>query len=177
MLILLATLFSLAWAAPFPATGSSALVSEKPGLFMSTKGFRMNAGNTAWIQSPPPKDIPSLVTVYKAPVSQHGQQPALSVRVDDLKSTQSLRKYVRRWMQDYTRFGFDVLTAKPIKINDQSAFLLDIVSRETQKQLRQVVFLKNKTAVILTCRDHRDSFSKSVQDCNQIVKSFKWNAD
>lgn len=144
---------------------------------MSTKGFRMNAGNTAWIQSPPPKDIPSLVTVYKAPVSQHGQQPALSVRVDDLKSTQSLRKYVRRWMQDYTRFGFDVLTAKPIKINDQSAFLLDIVSRETQKQLRQVVFLKNKTAVILTCRDHRDSFSKSVQDCNQIVKSFKWNAD
>ncbi len=177
MLILLSALISLASAAPFPATGSSPLVSEKPGLFMSAKGFRINSGNTAWVQSAPPKDIPSLVTVYKAPVSQHGQQPALSVRVDNLRKTQTLKKYVRKWMQDYTRFGFDVLTAKPIKINEQSAFLLDIVSRETQKQLRQVVFLRNKTAVILTCRDHRDSFGKSVQDCNQIVKTFQWDAE
>lgn len=144
---------------------------------MSAKGFRINSGNTAWVQSPPPKDIPSLVTVYKSPISQHGQQPALSVRVDELNKAQSLKKYVRKWMQDYTRFGFDVLTAKAIKINDQSAFLLDIISRETKKQLRQVVFLKNKTAVILTCRDHRDSFGKSVQDCNQIVKTFKWDAE
>lgn len=165
---------SSAWAAPIPGTGSSALVSERPGLFFSEKGFRMDSGGTAWIQSAPPKDIPSLVTVYKAPVSQHGQQPALSVRVDNLRKTQSLKSYVRKWMQDYTRFGFDVLTAKPIKINSQSAFLLDIVSRETKKQLRQVVFLKNKTAVTLTCRDHRDSFGKTVQDCNQIVKSFAW---
>lgn len=175
MLTLFSLLVSLAFAAPFPVTGSSPLVSEKPGLFMSNKGFRINSGNTAWVQSPPPKDIPSLVTVYKAPISQHGQQPALSVRVDNLRKQQSLKKYVRKWMQDYTRFGFDVLTAKSIKINDQSAFLLDIISRETSKQLRQVVFLKNKTAVILTCRDHRDSFGKSVQDCNQIVKTFQWD--
>jgi len=163
-------------AAPFPATGSSPLVSERAGLFYSEKGFKMDSANTAWIQSSPPKNIPSLVTVYKAPVSQHGQQPALSVRVDELRKAQSLKSYVRKWMQDYTRFGFDVLTAKPIKINAQSAFLLDIVSRETKKQLRQVVFLKDKTAVTLTCRDHRDSFGKTVQDCNQIVKTFEWTS-
>ena len=114
------------------------------------------------------------MTIYKSPLQTHGQQPALSVRVDELRRQQPLKNYVRRWMQDYTRFGFDVLTAKPIKINQQSAFLLDIVSRETQKQLRQVVFMKNKTAVILTCRDHRESFPKTVQDCNQIVKTFSW---
>jgi hypothetical protein len=175
MLLWCLALFSgLAFAAPMPGTSSSALVSEKPGLFYSDKGFRMDNGGTAWIQSAPPKDIPSLVTVYKSPVSTQGQQPALSVRVDRLRKQQSLKNYVRKWMQDYTRFGFDVLTAKPIKINAQSAFLLDIVSRETKKQLRQVVFLKNKTAVTLTCRDHRDSFGKTVQDCNQIVKSFEW---
>lgn len=157
-----------------PATGGSPLIADKPGLFYSNKGFRIDAANTAWIQSEPPKDIPSLVAIYKAPVPQHGQQPALSVRVDDLHKQQSLKNYVRKWMQDYSRFGFDVLAAKPIKINQQSAFLLDIVSRETQKQLRQVVFLRNKTAVTLTCRDHRESFSKTVQDCNQIVKSFTW---
>jgi hypothetical protein len=79
-------------------------------------------------------------------------------------------------MQDYSRFGFDVLTAKPVKVGQASAFLLDIVSRETKKQLRQVVFLREKTAVILTCRDQRESFARTVQDCNQIIKTFSWTA-
>ncbi len=160
----------LVFAAPMPGTG----LSQKPGSFFSEKGFRMDAGGTAWVQSAPPKNIPSLVTVYKSPVPSQGQTPALTVRVDSLRKNSSLKNYVRKWMQDYTRFGFDVLTAKQIKINNQSAFLLDIVSRETKKQLRQVVFVKNKTAVTLTCRDHRDSFGKTVQDCNSIVKSFEW---
>lgn len=160
-----------------PGTGSSALVSEKPGLYYSKKGFSLHSASTAWVQSEPPKNIPSLVTVYTSPLPRDGQQPALTVRVDELRRKQSLKNYVKRWMQDYTRFGFDVLTAKPIRVNDQNAFLLDIVSRETQKQLRQVVFLKNKTAVTLTCRDDREAFKKTVQDCNQIVKTFEWSAD
>ncbi len=135
----------------------------------------MDGGGTAWVQSEAPKTIPSLVTIYKSPVQTGGgQQPALTVRVDNLKRQQGLKSYVKRWMQDYTRFGFDVLTAKNIKINDQSAFLLDIVSRETKKQLRQVLFMKEKMAVILTCRDGKDSFSKTVQDCNSIIKTFQW---
>ena len=170
MLWCLALISWPAFSAPMPGTG----LPQKPGTFLSEKGFRLDAGGTAWTPSQPPKDIPSLVTVYKSPVRQNGQQPALSVRVDQLRKPSTLKNYVRKWMQDYTRFGFDVLTAKTIKINTQSAFLLDIVSRETKKQLRQVVFLKNKTAVTLTCRDHRETFGKTVQDCNQIVKSFEW---
>jgi hypothetical protein len=177
MLMWLLFLTGVAHAAPFPGTGSSPLVSGKPGLFHSPKGFRMHSAQTEWIQSAPPKDIPSLVTVYKSPLQKNGQQPALSVRVDDLRRQQSLKNYVRKWMQDYTRFGFDVLTAKQIKIGDNAAFLLDIVSRETQKQLRQVVFLKNKTAVTFTCRDHRDSFAKTVQDCNSIMRTFEWTSE
>lgn len=165
-----------AWAAPFPGTSSSPLVSQKPGLYYSTKGFRLNSAQTSWIQSAPPKYIPSLVTVYKSPIPLNGQQPALTVRVDNLRHIQPLKTYVKRWMKDYTRFGFEVLTAKPVKINANQAFLLDIVSRETQKQLRQVVFVKDKTAVILTCRDGRESFAKTVQDCNEIMKTFEWVA-
>ena len=173
--LLLFILFSsVAAAAPIPGTSSSPLVSAQPGLFLSPKGFRMNSAQTAWIQSSPPKHIPSLVTVYRSPVPASGQQPALTVRVDDLRQTQSLKVYVKKWMKDYSRFGFEVLTAKPIKIGESQAFLLDIVSRETHKQLRQVVFLKDKTAVTLTCRDGRESFSKTVQDCNEIVKTFEW---
>ena len=163
-------------AAPIPGTASSTLVSKKPGVFQSPKGFRLDAGNTAWIQSAPPKKIPALVTVYKAPVPIDGQQPALTVRVDDLRQAQPLKTYVKKWMQDYNRFGFDVLTAKPVKVGESQAFLLDILSRETKKQLRPVVFLRDKTAVILTCRDQRETFTKTVQDCNQIIKTFAWTS-
>ncbi len=163
------------WAAPIPGTSTSSLVSDKPGLFFSPKGFSINSAQTAWIQSAPPKHIPSLVTIYKAPVVQNGQQPALTVRVDEIRANQGLKSYVKKWMKDYNRFGFEVLTAKPIKIRENQAFLLDIISRETQKQLRQVVFVKDKTAVILTCRDGRDSFAKTVVDCNEIMKTFEWS--
>lgn len=173
-LFLLASFSSLVCAAPIPGTSSSPLVSGQAGLFYSPKGFRIHSAQTAWVQSVPPKNIPSLVTIYKSPLPQNGQQPALTVRVDDLRQVQPLKTYVKKWMKDYSRFGFEVLTAKPIKIKDTQAFLLDILSRETQKQLRQVVFMKDKTAVILTCRDARDSFAKTVQDCNEIVKTFEW---
>lgn len=158
-----------------PGTSSSPIVTERRGEFLHPKGFKIDGGGTAWVQSEAPKTIPSLVTIYKSPVqTTDGQQPALTVRIDNLKRQQNLKSYVKRWMQDYTRFGFDVLTAKSIKINDQSAFLLDILSRETKKQLRQVLFMKEKTAVILTCRDGRESFAKTVQDCNSIIKTFQW---
>jgi hypothetical protein len=153
------------------------LVSRKPGLFFSPRGFSLNSAQTDWVQSAPPKRIPSLVTIYRSPVPLNGQQPALTVRVDEMSHAQPLKTYVKKWMKDYTRFGFEVLTAKAIKIHDAPAFLLDIVSRETQKQLRQVVFVRNKTAVILTCRDGRLSFAKTVQDCNEIVKTFEWSKD
>lgn len=167
----------MASAAPIPGTSSSPLVSQKPGQFFSPKGFSMNSAQTDWVQSAPPKHIPSLVTVYRSPLPLNGQQPALTVRVDDLRHIQPLKAYVKHWMKDYTRFGFEVLTAKSIKIHETPAFLLDIVSRETHKQLRQVVFMKEKTAVILTCRDGRESFAKTVQDCNEIVKTFAWSKD
>ncbi|MGE4131937.1 MAG: hypothetical protein AB7F86_09880 [Bdellovibrionales bacterium] len=172
------TLFwsSLAWGSPFPGTGSSQVVSHKPGLYYSINGFQLDRGKTAWVQSEGPKQIPSLVTIYKAPDNGRAEQAALTVRVDRLSRRQGLKSYVKRWMKDYSRFGFDVLTAKPVKVNSQSAFLLDIISRETAKQLRQVVFIKNRVAVILTCRDNRDQFSKSVQDCNEIIKTFQWTA-
>lgn len=163
-----------AFAAPIPGTSSSPLVSQKPGLFFSPKGFSINSAQTDWVQSAPPKHIPSLVTVYRSPLPVNGQQPALTVRVDEMRHVQPLKTYVKKWMKDYNRFGFEVLTAKSIKIRETQAFLLDIVSRETQKQLRQVVFVKDKTAVILTCRDARDSFAKTVQDCNEIMKTFEW---
>lgn len=163
-------------AAPIPGAGGSALVSGHPGLFYSPKGFRMDAAQTEWVQSAPPKHVPSLVTVYQAPTILDGSGPALTVRVDNVEDGLPLKTYVKTYMQDYSRFGFEVLTAKNITVNEIPAFRLDIVSRETKKQLRQVVFLKRKTAVILNCRDDQQSFGKTVEDCNEIIRTFRWTS-
>lgn len=156
-------------AAPIP---SPALTN--PGAYYSKEGFSLHAGQSKWMLEEPNDQRSQLLTLYKAPYTHSGVQPALTVRTDKLGETINLRSYVKRWLRDYDRFGLDILSAKPVKLNGNTAYLLDVLSRETNKQLRQVVFLKNKTAVILTCRDHRQHFSTSVNACNEIIKTFRW---
>ena len=163
-----------AWSAPIPGTSSSKLIGADHGMFISEHGFSINAGRTSWIHTSPPKDIPSLTTLYRSPKTTHGVQPSLTVRVDNLKVTVPLKQYVKQWMKDYHRLGFEVLGSKPVKVNGQEGFVVDVINREVSKQLRQVVFMKRKTAVVLTCRDHRDSFDETVQVCNEITRNFHW---
>lgn len=141
---------------------------------MSEHGFSIHAGRTSWIHTPPPKDIPSLTTLYRSPKNTHGVQPSLTVRVDSLKAHVPLRAYVKQWMKDYHRLGFEVLASKPVKVNGQTGMVVDVINREIAKQLRQVVFIKDRTAVVLTCRDHKDSFEESVRVCNEITRNFHW---
>jgi len=163
------------FAAPHPATSSSAFIDSENGTFRSQFGFTISAGKTNWIHSKVSPTTPQIVTSYRAPLTQHGVQARLTVRVDKLKKRTSLKKYVKRWKKEYPRFGFNILNAKKVKVAGKRGFLLDLLNKEGQKQLRQVVFLKHKTAVILTCRDHPDSFRKTVNHCNNIMRSFHWN--
>lgn len=163
-------------AAPIPATSSSLIIAPEKGQFISPKGFILNAGDSKWVQSEAPKGIRSVATVYKGPVTTKGIQAALTVRVDDLQRDSSLKSYIRKWSKDYPRFGFDILASKPIKVNEEVGYLLDLVNKETEKQLRQVVFLKDRRAVILTCRDHMNSFLNNLKGCNEIIRSFRWSA-
>lgn len=162
-------------AAPIPGTSSSALVSSHKGLFRSSKGFLIHAGDTAWEHLDGPKGNPFIATMYRAPdVPPHGVQASLTLRVDDLDKKSRLQDYVKQWKRDYPRFGFDILDARNVKLKAGNGFLIDIVNKETEKQLRQVVFLKDATAVILTCRDHRDTFAQTVRACNEIIRNFRW---
>lgn len=163
-------------AAPIPATSSSSLIGADLGKFISQYGFTIHAGGTSWLHTEPPKDIAALTTVYRSPHTNHGVQPSLTVRVDKLKDATPLNKYVHQWMKDYSRLGFEVLGAKPLKVAGQDAYMVDVLSREAAKQLRQVVFVRNKVAVVLTCRDHREGFDETVRVCNDIIKNFRWNA-
>lgn len=162
-------------ASPMPGMSSSLLVSQKPGIFRSVKGFTVNSGSTEWILGDTPADLPSVETLYRSPETHRGMQPVLTVRVDELSHKMDLKTYVKQWMKDYTLLGFNVLKAATMKVNSQPAFVVDVDEAKGEKRLRQVVFVKDRTAVVLTCRDLRDSFSKTVKQCNEIFKSFEWN--
>ena len=193
-----------AQAAPIPGTATSKLVSPQIGLYHSPIGFQLNAGKTGWEHVAPPAGNKYIATVYRAEpgsvasqmhndlrargniVGGNGNAAALSanakvsapatltVRVDDLDKEVPLDRYIAKWMKEYPRYGFDVLGSKPFVQNKQKGYVLDLVNRNQGKQLRQVVFLKQKKAVILTCRDGVATFQKSLASCNQIIKTFTW---
>lgn len=177
MLSLIANLLFVhlsAGAAPHPATSTSFLIGKDSGRFISQHGFLLNSAATEWVHAPAPKDIASVETVYKAPDSETGVQAALTVRVDDLKEDLGLKNYIQQWLKDYHRLGFDILASQPVKVGNYKAYMLDLLHGESKKQLRQVIFVRRKKAVVLTCRDHKESFLTTLKSCNEIIRSFRW---
>lgn len=159
--------------APLPLTSSSYFISSHRGLFQSPLGFSLHSGNTDWVQLPPPKDNPYIETIYQA-AGDTDIQAALTVRLDKMPKALELSEYAQKWMKDYPRFGFTVLTAKKVKVGTLIGFMLDLVNRDNSKQLRQVLFVKNADVVTLTCRDDVANFNKTLKSCNEIIRTFNW---
>lgn len=166
-----------AFAAPMPATSTSKLVAPNLGLFRSPLGFEINAGDSGWIHSQGPRESKFVQTVYRAPEKASGEKNArasLTVRVDKLEKAIPMPKYVQRWQKEYPKYGFDVLGSKPFNQGKMNGYVLDLLNREQQKQIRQVVFMKKNAAVILTCRDDAATFKDTLKGCNQIIRTFDW---
>lgn len=170
----LTTLLNFAHAAPMPATSTSSLVSPQLGLHRSSAGFTISSAKTNWAPSAAPKESRFIEALYKSP-DNGKQKGTLSVRVEKAVKEKTLESYMKKWMKEYPRFGFDVTGAKPFKMTNKEGYVVDLINREKNSQLRQVVFLKESKAVILTCRDQAASFSESIKQCNEIVKTFSWN--
>lgn len=158
-----------ALAAPHPASGSSALVSAEKGLFWLPKGFSVKTENTSWQLSDAGKDgskISYLTT--KSP------KALLSVQTDSLKTDLKLEDYAKRWVKDYSLYGFDILGTKVFTHNGQKSLVIDLLQKKQRQQLRQVLFLKNKKIVVITCQDEEKKFPDILAECNQVAKSFDW---
>ena len=173
--LILFFLVAIGQSAPIPATSSSSFLGADKWLFWSRHGFSIHAEKTLWRQTPVLKDK-SIEVLYVAPHVEHGVQPSLSVRVDPLRRKTSLKRYVHRWKKDYFRFGFNILQAKEFRFKKEKVFLLDMVNLGTDRQLRQYIFLKDKQAVVITCRAHTASFQSIVSSCDKIVKNFSWTS-
>jgi hypothetical protein len=171
------------WAAPFPATSSSALISQEPGLFISPLGFSLKSNASDWKLVGPDKNSPLTIARFQplkeknAPATKPTAKedvPTLSVRVDQVSENTSLDTYAKKWLREYPHYGFDILGSKMIQLEGNKALVVDLAHSKKERQLRQVVFQKDNRAVVLTCSDDKDSFAKSLSQCNQIIKSFHW---
>lgn len=175
-IFILAALIGSSWAsaAPHPATSSSSLIAADKGMFWSKLGFAVNAGSSSWIHDEAPRGTEGIATLYRAPSTSNGVQATLTVRTDELNRGRSFRSEWKLWTKDFRRLGFDILATRGINIAGQSGYLLDLIHQESEKQLRQVVFVKDQRLVVLTCRDHKSSFQETVKSCNEIVRTFRW---
>ncbi len=161
-------------AAPIPGTSSSELVAPQLGLYRSANGFQISAGETDWLPTPAPATSKYIETLYRAPERVLGTRATLTVRIDELNKDMPLKDYMQTWAKEYPRYGFDVMGAKPFQLDEKKGYVVDLINREKERQVRQVVFIKDQNAVILTCRDHVKNFKKSLRSCNEIIKSFSW---
>lgn len=160
-----------ALAAPHPASGSSALVAPQKGLFLIPQGFLVKTENTHWQLAGESKD-------QKLRYSQGKNSSALlSIQTENLKTDMKIEDYAKRWMKDYSLYGFDVLGSKLFNHNGQKALVMDVLQRKQKQQVRQVLFLNNKKVVILTCQEQEKKFNQILADCNQVARSFEWSAE
>ena len=175
ILLPFALLTNHAFSAPIPGSTGTGIVAPKLGVHKSNFGFEILAEKTAWIKTTPPKKSRFIETVYRAPIERNNVRASLSVRVDNMRGKTSLKKYVKRWVKEYPKYGYDVLGSKAFKNGNKKGYVIDLVNTRKKRQLRQVIYLNKKLAVLMTCRDHMNTFSSSLKECNNIVKKFRWN--
>ena len=165
-LFLVAVTYPLAvFSAPAPVTSSSALTNPKYGNFFLSKGFTLSDGKTGWSLSENTKFISS------------NQRGRLDIKMDILTTEFNSSSFGQRWLKDYPHFGFEVLGSTAFKQNNQVGYVIDMISPKKSVQVRQVVFVKDQKAVILTCTDEIKSFNETLKGCNKIIKTFSWTSD
>ena len=163
-------------AAPMPGASLSKLSAPRLGVYRSPLGFEIASIPAGWTPGDPPEGHRYIQTVYRGPAPSDGRSapPMLTVRADKLERPIAIDRYVQRWQKEYPKYGFDVIGSKPFAQGSTRGYVLDLLNRDGHKQLRQAVFMKKSTAIILTCRDQTATFKESLKGCNQIIRAFRW---
>ena len=137
--------------------------------------FSISESGTNWEATPAPPDSESIKALFRSKLSDNNTQATLTARTELLEhGEKDLKDYVRRWLKEYPKFGYNVLGQKPFTLDGKPAYVVDLLSTTTDKQARQILSENNKTIVLLTCIDSKDHFDKSLPACNTIIRNFKW---
>jgi hypothetical protein len=146
------------------------------GIYTSNEGFEINPEKTDWIRSSAPPDLKNKVeALFRLKNEGTRIQPTFTIRIDKDTPYKSLKEYSNKWLKSYGQFGLEVLGHQYFKNKkDQPGFVIDLANSISKKKLRQVIFFQNSKAVILTCMDQADNFTKALKPCNDLIKTFAW---
>lgn len=176
MSFLLSSFFStMTWATPYPGMGSSILVNPEVGAYLTAKGYRLKTEGTSWI---PVADLNESIfdsLRFQMRGALGGKKASLSLRVDETASSVKLDLYAKKWIKEYSQFGFEILGSKPVSLAESEALVIDLVQKNQAQQIRQVLIQKNKKVAVFTCKDSKDNFNVTLAACNQVVRSFEWS--
>lgn len=152
------------------AIDPAALLPQEP------LGFEIKAEVPGWELSTPPPDAKNVKRLFRGPASAASKsQPTLTVRIEPLaKEEKELRDYLRRWLKDYPKFGYNVLGHQPFKLDGRQAHVIDVVDVAGERQARQVVTVEGPNAILFTCLDQKQEFGKSLPACNTLIRSVKF---
>lgn len=160
-------------AAPHPATTSSLLTDPDKGLAFRSYGFKLSLENFAW--RPVQKESDSIFAeVEFESEKQKSSKAQIGLRMDQLSKQQSIESYAKKWMRDYPQYGLEILGTKTFVHSSGQGLVVDLFHRQNQRQLRQVILLKDKKVVIFTCSNSKPVFAETLTDCNHLVKKFTW---
>lgn len=160
-------------AAPHPVTTSSILTDPEKGQSFRGFGFKLALNASSWI--PLQKENEGLFAEVQFQNKKDiVSQAQISLRMDNLMKLQNIETYAKKWMRDYPHYGFEVLGTKTFAQSGGQGLVVDLYHRQNNKQLRQVILLKEKKVAIFTCSDQKSKFAATLSDCNQLVKSFSW---
>lgn len=144
-------------------------MDEEGGSIVSGENYKFDLSGTDWSREDTPLH-PSIKAIYESP----SKNTILTLREVNLDKETSLKDYVVSWIRDYARYSFDISKKGPTRLNNQRAYFISSVHRETQKQLRQVVFLRGKRSIVLTCQS--SEADNELKSCPKLFKNFRWNS-
>lgn len=142
------------------------------GNFFLSQGFKLGTLDSGWTLKSTKDFTASLDHVrYSHPLHPGAE---FSVVNQILSRPSNLESFSKRWMRDYANYGFEVLGTKSFAENQNRGLVVDLFHRASQKQARQVLFVQNQKAVVLTCTQEQKKFSETLGACNQMIKNFSW---
>lgn len=160
-------------AAPHPATSSSVLTDPEKGILFHGFGFRINNPRTDWIPTPVLTENPLEVMRFE-PRNADQKEAAITLHFEKMRSPQTLEAYARKWMKEYSSYGFEVLGTKGVLLNGERSLLIDLTQNKKNRQLRQAVLQKDNRILVVTCLDRKDTFQDTLAACNSFLKGLEW---
>ncbi len=140
--------------------------------YVSENGFKLSLTTSTWVKAKSKEDNNTEV-IFQLNLPKN--EALFTIRTDKQEKQQTLDEYIKKWAPQFSQFGLDILSYKYFNLNaGVKGFLVDLVNPTSQKQVRQVIFFRDKFAVILTCSDSKTNFEKTLPQCNNLIRGFSW---